>query len=346
LYDYAYEKVKFATPKQTPSKFSTKQQGEITLRQSTRIEDIKPVSLPAELMDEIEDTRPYVREAAVQKLDKIVKGRNIGLARSAKEALEKIIADENTTRRVAQAATQVLESIQQAEQSAIKKEAEEQNLSVEEETKRIALRKAEVQRLSNERAVEAERQEKEKAERYATRRVEEERITKAKLEAERLAAQKDEEEHKVKQAKMDGEHSMAQSNLQQQLIANKVPFFISWRGRILLGAMLGLLFGVANTIFFSIYYENYYHYLSELLLDTLAFAFICGLAGLIIYPHKLSLVAIVFGFLAAGIAGYEIAKANTISSYLPFNFLAFGTFLGVPAGALISRILYKLKIIR
>src|SRR5215216_6725387 len=89
LYDFAYEKVKFATPKQTPSKFSSKQQGEIVLRQFTRIEDIKPVALSAELMDEIEDTRPYVREAAVQKLEKIIKSKNIGMARSAREALEK-----------------------------------------------------------------------------------------------------------------------------------------------------------------------------------------------------------------------------------------------------------------
>ena len=87
LYDYAYEKVRFATPKQTPSKFSSKQQGEIVLRQSTRIENIKPMPLPDELIDEIEDTRPYVREAAVQKLEKILKGKNIGLARSANRSI-------------------------------------------------------------------------------------------------------------------------------------------------------------------------------------------------------------------------------------------------------------------
>src|SRR6185436_9553228 len=95
LYDYAYEKVRLATPKQTPSKFSSKQQGEIVLRQNMRIEDSKPVSLRAELIEEIEDTRPYVREAAVQKLEKILKGRNIGLARSAQDALEKIAIDDN-----------------------------------------------------------------------------------------------------------------------------------------------------------------------------------------------------------------------------------------------------------
>jgi formylglycine-generating enzyme required for sulfatase activity/uncharacterized caspase-like protein len=117
LYDYAYDQVRLTTPKQTPSKFSSKQQGEIFLRQNLRIEDIKPVALPADLIEEIEDTRPYVRGAAVQKLERLLRGKNIGLARSAREALVKIVADENTTRHVAEAATQALESIQQVEQN-------------------------------------------------------------------------------------------------------------------------------------------------------------------------------------------------------------------------------------
>src|SRR5215213_10159958 len=54
LYDYTYEQVKLANPKQTPSKFATKQQGEIVLRQITRVEDIKPVPLPHDLIEEIE----------------------------------------------------------------------------------------------------------------------------------------------------------------------------------------------------------------------------------------------------------------------------------------------------
>src|SRR5262249_54443266 len=62
LYDYAYEKVKLATPKQTPSKFSSKQQGEIILRQIARLEDIKPVALPDELVEATEDARTFVRE--------------------------------------------------------------------------------------------------------------------------------------------------------------------------------------------------------------------------------------------------------------------------------------------
>jgi len=42
LYDYAYEKVKQATPKQSPSKFSSRQQGDIILRQNIRLENINP----------------------------------------------------------------------------------------------------------------------------------------------------------------------------------------------------------------------------------------------------------------------------------------------------------------
>jgi uncharacterized caspase-like protein/Mg-chelatase subunit ChlD len=131
LYDYAYEKVKLATPKQTPSKFSSKQQGEVILRQNISLEKIKPQPLPAELIDEIEDTRPYVREAAVRKLEKILQGKNIGLARSAKEALEKIAKDKNTTRYVSQVARQVLKSFRQS------KEEAEENRTSGEETERL-----------------------------------------------------------------------------------------------------------------------------------------------------------------------------------------------------------------
>jgi uncharacterized caspase-like protein len=116
LYEYAYEKVKLATPKQSPSKFSNKQQGEIFIRQNISVDKIKPIPLPAELIDEMEDTRPYVREAAVKKLEKMMNGKNLGLARSAKEALEKISKDRNTTRHVSQLARQALKSSRQGEQ--------------------------------------------------------------------------------------------------------------------------------------------------------------------------------------------------------------------------------------
>ena len=114
LYDYTYEKVKLSTPKQTPSKFSSKQQGEIVLRQITRIEDVKPVSLSDQILSEIENPYPEVRLRAVGQLIKLLIGKNLGLARSAREALERI-EKEDDSRRVSQAATQALVSMRQAE---------------------------------------------------------------------------------------------------------------------------------------------------------------------------------------------------------------------------------------
>jgi hypothetical protein len=119
LYDYAYEQICKITPDQTPTKSAVKQIGEIILRQNVRTEKITP--LPDDLLNEIEDLRPYVREAAVEKLRKILAGNNPGLARSAVEALEKMIGDENTTPRVARAATQVLESYQQEKREILEK---------------------------------------------------------------------------------------------------------------------------------------------------------------------------------------------------------------------------------
>lgn len=128
LYDYAYEQIWKITPDQTPAKSAVKQIGEIILRQNVRTEKITP--LPDDLLNEIEDLRPYVREAAVEKLKKILAGNNPGLILSAVEALEKIIVDENTTRRVSLAATKVLESYQPEkreiqEKSSIQQQAEQ-----------------------------------------------------------------------------------------------------------------------------------------------------------------------------------------------------------------------------
>src|SRR3972149_6402652 len=205
LYDYAYEKVRLATPKQTPSKFSSKQQGEIVLRQITRIEDIKPVPLPDDLISEIDDLRPFVREAAVQRLEIILKGKNIGMARSAIEGLERTATDENTTRRVSQMALQVLESFRQAEQKA------EEERKARDEAERLAILKAEEERLAREKT-EAERRAKEEAERLLAEQ-------KAEEEAERLEAQKADEE-RITREKAEAERKAKEKA--QRLAAQKV----------------------------------------------------------------------------------------------------------------------------
>lgn len=183
LYDYAYEKVRLATPKQTPSKFSNRQQGEIILRQDIRIEDIKPIALADDILDEIGDIRPYVREAAVLKLEKILNGKNIGLARLAREALERM-AEEDDSKTINRKASKALESIHEEE-----KKAEEERFA-----------KLEAERIAKEERrarVQAERNAREEAEKVATQKAEQERIAKAKLEAKMVVEAKNRAQEKA-----------------------------------------------------------------------------------------------------------------------------------------------------
>ncbi len=156
LYDYAYEKVKHATPKQTPSKFSSKQQGEIILRQNISIEEIKSVPLPTPLLDSIENPFADIRLGAVQQLTKLLNGKNLGMARSAREALEKIAQDDDS-RQVQRAAGQALESVREAEGKV--QEAESDIITKE------------AQSIVNERVMAAERLEKEKVKRPAAQAI-------------------------------------------------------------------------------------------------------------------------------------------------------------------------------
>lgn len=109
LYDYAYDQVKFATPKQNPSKFSSGQQGEIVLCNNIGIKNSKIIPLPSDLIAATENSIPSVREAAVKQLEKLLKGSNLGLALSAQDALQKISEDDDS-RVIASLAKEILKS--------------------------------------------------------------------------------------------------------------------------------------------------------------------------------------------------------------------------------------------
>jgi hypothetical protein len=158
LYDYAYEKVRLATPKQTPSKFTSKQQGEIILRQNMRLADIKPVPLPAPLLDSIDNPFPDVRLGAVQQLVKMLNGKNLGLARSAREALERIV-EQDDSRMVSHAAFQALEAIRRAEQPP------ERETVIEQQTKETAAQLFAEQEAEDAQAARRAQQENERIER-------------------------------------------------------------------------------------------------------------------------------------------------------------------------------------
>jgi formylglycine-generating enzyme required for sulfatase activity len=183
LYDYAYEKVILATPKQTPSKFSSKQQGEIVLRKITRIEDIRPLPLPSELISVIENPLPYVREAAVRQLEALLKGKNLGLARSAHEALEKISTEDDSLY-VRQVAIQVLQKADEERTAQEEIERLKAEQKVEEEL--VAQTEYETERLSKEN-------------RFTEEKKEEEYFAKAKIEVEPTAEKRKHREEIVQQ---------------------------------------------------------------------------------------------------------------------------------------------------
>ena len=108
LYDYVYEKIVSIPGKQTPIKWSYKPQGEIVLRQNIRTGDTEPVPLSDDLLSAMHSSFPYIRESAVSQLDLLLKSKNPEVARSARLALQRIAAEDDS-RRVAQAAAKALE---------------------------------------------------------------------------------------------------------------------------------------------------------------------------------------------------------------------------------------------
>ncbi len=105
LYDYVYAQVVNQTPKQTPGKWSYKQQGEIVIAKNPK-PVVKPAELPRELRETVEDARPWVREGAVRELERLLNGSNPGLVVAAYDALRRLAEDDS--RRVATAALQFL----------------------------------------------------------------------------------------------------------------------------------------------------------------------------------------------------------------------------------------------
>jgi hypothetical protein len=112
LYNYVYEQVVDETPMQTPGKWSYGQRGEIIIARNPR-PAVKPVEIPPDLQQTIDDPRPWVREGAVRELDRLLRGGQPGLALAAQEALKRLAADDS--RRVATMATESLAAYGQAQ---------------------------------------------------------------------------------------------------------------------------------------------------------------------------------------------------------------------------------------
>ncbi len=93
LYDYAYERVRQVTPKQTPGQWTFDVQGELYLARSSLEPD--PPHLPPELQSAIESPYSKIRLGAVEELARLARGSEAGGAAAAREALEMLQLDDS-----------------------------------------------------------------------------------------------------------------------------------------------------------------------------------------------------------------------------------------------------------
>ncbi len=148
LYDYVYEHVVQETPRQTPGKWSYKQQGDIVIAQNPH-PIVKQAVLPSEIQQSIDDSRPWVREGVIDELDRLLNGHNLALAQAAQAALKRLAEDDS--RKVSAAAAQSLQAYDARVQAEAERR-EQERLAALAEQERLARQQAEEERLAKEKA--------------------------------------------------------------------------------------------------------------------------------------------------------------------------------------------------
>jgi hypothetical protein len=106
LYDYVYDRVREATPNQTPSKWTFDVQGDLYIARSPTPAVVEPSELPLELRAAMESPFANVRAGAVEELAHLLAGTHAGFAEAARIALEALAEDDS--KRVSEAAERAL----------------------------------------------------------------------------------------------------------------------------------------------------------------------------------------------------------------------------------------------
>jgi hypothetical protein len=94
LYDYVYDRVREATPNQTPGKWTFAVQGELYIARRSR-PVTRPAPLSEDLQQAIQHSLPSVRAAAVQELERLLQGGHAGRALAAELALDRLTEDDS-----------------------------------------------------------------------------------------------------------------------------------------------------------------------------------------------------------------------------------------------------------
>ncbi len=107
LYDYVFHRVRERTPQQTPRKWASDVEGSVVIASNPN-----PVEapLPEDLQAAIDSFVAEIREKAIPRLDKLLRGKHRGLALSANKTLLALATDDS--RRVSASAEQCLAAFQ------------------------------------------------------------------------------------------------------------------------------------------------------------------------------------------------------------------------------------------
>ena len=106
LYDYVYDRVREATPNQTPSKWTFDVYGDLYVARSPFPAVVEPAELPLELRAAMESPFAHVRAGAVEELALLLGGAHAGFRSAAQLALESLAEDDS--KRVSEAAVRAL----------------------------------------------------------------------------------------------------------------------------------------------------------------------------------------------------------------------------------------------
>jgi spermidine/putrescine-binding protein len=128
LYDYVYDRVRAATPNQTPGKWAFGVQGDLYIARRAR-PVTTPARLPPELQQLVDHPVAVARIAAVQELARLLGSQHAGLVLAARQALERLTEDDS--RMVSAAATAALEA--KAKQEAEAKAKQEADAKAKQE---------------------------------------------------------------------------------------------------------------------------------------------------------------------------------------------------------------------
>ncbi|MDP1624632.1 MAG: TIR domain-containing protein, partial [bacterium] len=139
----------------------------------------------------------------------------------------------------------------------------------------------------------------------------------------------------IQNSSVSKETSERETNIPSVMRKSAIGIY-SWWARILMGSMLGLSVGVIARLLSNATFMSF-----DIIMLLI---FVSGVAGLISYPHKFSLFLLGLGYFIAGVIVSLIFGWDGGSTEFFALIIAAGALYGFPIGAVVSRVLFWLKL--